>query len=307
MGFSREGLSLIAAKQGTAGWEPRCSGPAWSDRAPSAPRLQAPLEETAGDSVCPACVSLVGAGPGHPELLTLRGLRRIEGADLILPDALLDERFAALYPPGARVMPVGKRCGSPGLPQAAIHDLMITEARRHVRVVRLKNGDPLLFGRGYEEAQALAQAGVPFEIIPGVSALQAGAAAGGVSLTHRGLADEVRVLQGHDLLRRPRDWSQLAAPGPTLVLFMATRALPAIARRLLAEGAPPDLPVVLVEDASGPCETITRADLGCAAAGFLAPCTGGPGIVYLGPGAGLVLSPQAQSGRPEIPLTEVPR
>jgi len=252
----------------------------------------------------PGFVSLVGAGPGHPDFLTLRGLRRIEKADVILPDALLDERFGALYPAGALVVPAGKRCGRPSMPQERIHSLLIHHAWRGARVVRLKNGDPLLFGRGHEEAQALAEALVPFEIIPGVSALQAGAAAAGISLTHRGLADEVRILQGHDVLDRPRDWSMLAAPGPTLVLFMATRSLQAIARRLLEGGAPPDLPAVLVEGAGGPVETITRSVLAHAAAGHLLPLTGGPGIVYLGPAAGLRIPSHAQFNfnHPHSPL-----
>ena len=123
-------------------------------------------------------VSLVGAGPGNPDLLTLRGLRRLQAADVILPDALLQSTFADLYPPGALVVPAGKRGGRASTPQARIHTLMIEHARAGARVVRLKNGDPLLFGRGHEEAQALAEAGIPFEFVPGVSALQAGAAAG---------------------------------------------------------------------------------------------------------------------------------
>jgi len=238
-------------------------------------------------SAAPGFVSLVGAGPGHPDFLTVRGLRRLEAADVILPDALLDEGFAELYPARALVIPAGKRCGQPSTPQEAIHALMIGHARHGARVVRLKNGDPLLFGRGHEEAQALADAGVPFEFVPGVSALQAGAAAAGLSLTHRTLTDEVRILQGHDLLERPQDWARLAAPGPTLVLFMATRSLKAIAQRLLEAGAPADLPVVLVESVSGPQETVTRSVLAFAAAGHLTSRTGGPGIVYLGPAAGL--------------------
>lgn len=247
-------------------------------------------------------VSLVGAGPGHPDFLTLRGLRRLQGADVILPDALLDEGFTALYPPGAQVIPTGKRCGRPSTPQARIHELMIQHARRGSRVVRLKNGDPLLYGRGHEEAQALAQAGVPFEVVPGVSALQAGAAAAGMSLTHRGLTDEVRILQGHDLLARDRDWAALAAPGPTLALFMATRTLKAVARKLLDAGAPRDLPVVLVEHAGGPLETITRSVLAHAAAGHLTSLTGGPGIVYLGPSAGLRSPSHAYPEREAAPL-----
>lgn len=238
-------------------------------------------------------VSLVGAGPGHPDFLTLRGLRRLEAADVILPDALLDPAFPALYPARALVIPCGKRCGRAGTSQERIHGLMIGHARRGLRVVRLKNGDPLLFGRGHEEAQALAAAGIPFELVPGVSALQAGAAAAGLSLTHRGLADEVRILEGHHLLDRPRDWAALAAPGPTLALFMATRTLPGIAQRLLAAGAPPDLPVVLVEAAGTPGETTTRSALAFAAAGLLQPRTEGPGIVFLGPAAGLRIAAHA--------------
>jgi len=240
-------------------------------------------------------VSLVGAGPGHPELLTLRGLRRLEEAGVVLPDALLGAGFAELYPPWAVVLPVGRRCGGRGRPQEEVHALMIRHARAGARVVRLKNGDPLVFGRGFEEAEALAGAGIPFEVVPGVSALQAGAAAAGLSLTHRNLADEVRILQGHDLLERDRDWSQLAAPGPTLVLFMAVRTLPAIARRLLEAGAPRDLPVVLVEDVSGPAQATTRSILAHAASGRLRGHTGGPGIVYLGPAAGLRSLPRASS------------
>lgn len=245
----------------------------------------------------PGFVSLVGAGPGHPDFLTLRGLRRIEAADVILPDALLDEGFAGFYPAGALVVNVGKRCGRPSAAQEDIHGLMIHHARRGARVVRLKNGDPLVFGRGVEEAQALSRAGIPFEIVPGVSALQAGAAAAGLSLTHRGLNDEVRILQGHDVLDRPLDWAALAVPGPTLALFMATRTLPAIARRLLEAGAPPDLPVVLVENATGSSETVTRSVLAHAAAGHLKPLTGGPGIVYLGPAAGLRIVPHDHPDR----------
>ena len=238
-------------------------------------------------------VSLVGAGPGNPDLLTLRGLRRLQAAEVILPDALLEPTFADLYPPGALVIPAGKRGGRSSTPQVRIHTLMIEHARAGARVVRLKNGDPLLFGRGHEEAQALAAAGIPFEIVPGVSALQAGAAAAGLSLTHRGLTDQVRILQGHDLLERSPDWAGLAAPGPTLAIFMATRALKAIAQRLLAAGAPPDLPVVLVENASGPFETVTRSLLAHAAAGHLTSRTDGPGIVYLGPAAGLRIQAHA--------------
>jgi len=234
-------------------------------------------------------VSLVGAGPGHPDFLTLKGLRRLEQAEVILADALLDPAFRALYPRAAEVVEVGKRCGRESLSQERINALLVEHGLRGRRVLRLKGGDPLIYGRGFEEAQALAAAGLPFEIIPGVSALQAGAAAAGISLTHRGLTDEIRVLEGHHLLERERDWASLAQPGPTLALFMATRQIAAIAARLLASGAPEKLPVVLVERAGWPEQSVTRSTLGFAAEGRLHPRTEGPGILYLGPAAGLRL------------------
>jgi len=255
--------------------------------------MTVPFQQPRSLPAAPGFVSLVGAGPGNPDFLTLRGLRRLEAAQVILPDALLDPGFQDLYPPGALVLPAGKRCGRESTPQDRIHALMIHHARRGARVVRLKNGDPLLFGRGHEEAQALAGAGIAFEIVPGVSTLQAGAAAAGLSLTHRTLTDEVRILQGHDLLDRDRDWTELAKPGPTLALFMATRTLPAIAQRLLSAGAPGDLPVVLVENAGSARETVTRSLLAHAAAGHLTSLTGGPGIIYMGPSAGLRILPHA--------------
>ena len=255
----------------------------------------------------PGFVSLVGAGPGNPDLLTMRGLRRLQAATVILPDALLDAGFEELYPAGARVVPVGKRGGRPSMAQERIHALMIGHARRGERVVRLKNGDPLLFGRGFEEAQALAGAGIPFEVVPGVSSLQAGAAAAGISLTHRGLADEVRALEGRHLLERPRDWESLARNGATLALFMATAQLQAIARRLLEAGAPPDLPLVLVEQASRPGQTVTRSVLAFAAGGHLQPLTEGPGIVYLGPAAALRMRPDARASEKSDPSAPVLR
>ena len=235
----------------------------------------------------PGFVSLVGAGPGAPDLLTLRGLRALERATVILHDALLEPGFQALYPNNALVVPVGKRCGGEGTPQEVIFQLLVDFARQGHRVVRLKGGDPLLFGRGGEEAQVLEAHGIPFEFIPGVSSLQGAAAAVGISLTHRGLSREVRILDGHHLLQGDTRWAELAGSGATLAIFMGTRALKGIAQRLLAAGAPPELPVVLVENASGPFETITRSLLAHAAAGPLTSRTDGPGIVYLGPAAGL--------------------
>jgi len=230
----------------------------------------------------PGFVSLVGAGPGSPDLITLRGLRALQEAGVILYDALLEPDFAEYFPAKALALPTGKRCGGVGITQERIHELMLGYALAGRRVVRLKGGDPFIFGRGGEEARALADAGIPFEVIPGVSALQGAAAASGIPLTHRGVAREIRVLEGHHLLESDTDWDELARTEATLALFMGTRSLQAIAQRLLDHGAPPDLPVALVERASCPGQSTTLSTLRLAAEGHLHSLTEGPGLVYLG-------------------------
>jgi len=228
-------------------------------------------------------VWLVGAGPGHPDFLTLRGLRALQRAEVILYDALLDEAYFELFPAQAEAVFVGKRAGDHALTQAEINALLIAQAREGKKVVRLKGGDPFLFGRGGEEGLALREAGLPFEVVPGVSALNGVAGVAGIPLTHRGLSREVRILEGHGLLNEARDWDEQARFQGTTVLFMATGQLPAIARQLLAHGADPSLPLALVENGCSPRQTVRVATLADAAALRLMPCTDGPGIAYLGP------------------------
>jgi uroporphyrin-III C-methyltransferase len=230
----------------------------------------------------PGFVSLVGAGPGAPDLLTLRGLRALERAEVILPDALLEPEFQDLFPKGALVVPAGKRSGEHGLSQEAISSLLVDLARRGKRLVRLKGGDPLLFGRGGEEAQALEANGIPFEIIPGVSALQGAAAAAGIPLTHRGLCREVRILEGHGLLQAGTPWRQLAQGGATLAIFMGKGTLAAVARKLLEHGGDPCLPAALVENGGGKGQEVTWGTLALAAQGGMRARTSGPGLVYMG-------------------------
>jgi uroporphyrin-III C-methyltransferase len=225
----------------------------------------------------------VGAGPGHPDFITVRGLRALQAAQVVLYDALLEPDFQALFPPGALALAVGKRCGETGIPQAQIHALLVAHARAGHRVVRLKGGDPMTYGRGAEEGQALEAAGIPFEIIPGVSALQAASAASGIPLTHRGVAREIRVLEGHHLLGEALDWGDLASTSATLVLFMGTGPLQEVARRLLAHGAAPDKPIALVERAFREGQTTTVSTLRHAAEGHMCCRTEGPGLVYIGP------------------------
>lgn len=251
-------------------------------------------------------VTLLGAGPGAPDLLTLRGLKALREAEVILHDALLDAAFAGLFPEGAEVVDVGKRCGRHALPQEAINALLIAKARAGLRVVRLKGGDPFTYGRGGEEAQALQEAGIPFDVIPGVSALQGAAAAAGIPLTHRGLSREIRVLEGHGLLEEKRDWQELAraASKSTLAVFMGTRRIAELADRLLVSGADPALPVTLVEAAQCTGQTVTRASLRAAAEGRLRPATDGPGLLYLGPTAALRLLPQDLHAPSALPRLE---
>jgi uroporphyrin-III C-methyltransferase len=227
-------------------------------------------------------VSLIGAGPGCPDLITVRGLRALQAAQVILYDALLDPSFRELFPAQALALPVGKRCGKASLGQADIHRLIIDHALAGRRVVRLKGGDPLVFGRGGEEAQALEAAGIPYEVVPGVSALLAGAAGAGFPLTHREVSRRITVLEGHHLPESPAAWRDLVASGGTLAVYMGTRTLQTMAQSLLDHGAAPGLPVALVEQAQCPGQVSTFSTLAHAAAGALRPATVGPGILFIG-------------------------
>jgi uroporphyrin-III C-methyltransferase len=227
-------------------------------------------------------VSLVGAGPGCPDLLTLRGLKALANADVVLYDALLEPAFAEYFPEQALILSVGKRCGEARPEQSDIHRLMIEHALFGRRVVRLKGGDPLVFGRGGEEAQALEAAGIAFEVIPGVSALQAAAAGAGLPLTHREVSRRITVLEGHHLPEKPAAWRDLVASGGTIAVYMGTRTIQALTQTLLDHGAEPSMPVALVEQAQCPGQTSTFSTLALAAAGALRPATVGPGILFIG-------------------------
>ncbi|MBL8992962.1 MAG: uroporphyrinogen-III C-methyltransferase, partial [Spirochaetia bacterium] len=175
--------------------------------------------------------SIVGAGPGHPDFLTLRGLRVLEKAEVILRDALLDESFAELFPANAEVIFVGKRNANHAMPQAEIQNLLIQKAREGKRVVRLKGGDPFVYGRGGEEVLALREAGIDFELIPGLSSVNAAAGLSGIPLTQRGLAREVLILEGKSLLENPDfDFEKMAGPETTVAIFMGSLSLEALAK-----------------------------------------------------------------------------
>jgi uroporphyrin-III C-methyltransferase/precorrin-2 dehydrogenase/sirohydrochlorin ferrochelatase len=196
-------------------------------------------------------VSLVGAGPGDADLLTVRAQRRLGEADLVLFDALAGPELRALAPE-ARWFYVGKRAGRASMAQEAINRLMIREARRGHDVVRLKGGDPFVLGRGGEEALALAEAGIPFEVIPGVSSAVAGPALAGIPVTHRGLAAGFLVVSGHAAAAYGPALDSLAPGGVTLVVLMGYAARADIAGRLQARGFDADTPVAVIAGASTP-------------------------------------------------------
>lgn len=238
-------------------------------------------------------VKLVGAGPGDPELLTLKALRAIEGADVVVYDRLVSPEIMALVPEGRRRVSVGKEAGYHSVPQDQINRLLVSLAREGLGVVRLKGGDPLIFGRGSEEAEELRAAGVAVEYIPGITAAQGAASSTGVPLTHRGLATGVRYVTGH----RARDaaleldWDSLVSPDTTLVIYMGAANMAAIAAELIARGLPAATPAMAVAAATTPRETrvLSRLDtVAQAAEGLTAPVLFVVGrVVSLAPGLGL--------------------
>ena len=194
-------------------------------------------------------VVLVGAGPGDPGLLTVRGRDALRSADVVVYDRLVNPALLDEAPPEALRIFVGKASGAHCLPQSAITALLVAHAERGRQVVRLKGGDPFVFGRGGEEALALAAAGIPFEIVPGVSAAIAAPAYAGIPVTHRGLASSFAVVTGHEDGAKgapAADIGRLGAAVDTLVVLMGVRALPRIVAELVAHGRPRETPVALV-------------------------------------------------------------
>jgi len=214
-------------------------------------------------------VVLVGAGPGDPGLLTLRGREALRGAEVVVYDRLVNPILLDEAPAEALRIFAGKARGVHCLPQAAINALLVEHARAGRRVVRLKGGDPFVFGRGGEEALALAEAGIPFEVIPGVSSAVAVPAYAGIPVTHRGLASSFAVVTGHEDESKDDttavDWERLATAVDTLVVLMAARSLPRIARELLAHGRPPETPVAVIRWGTTEVQQSVRLTLGAAA------------------------------------------
>lgn len=193
-------------------------------------------------------VYLVGAGPGDPGLLTVRGLELLRKAEVVVYDRLVNPALLEYAPPEATRIFAGKLTGSHSLPQEEINKLLISHARRGREVIRLKGGDPFVFGRGGEEAEALAVAGIPFEIVPGISSAVAVPAYAGIPLTHRQLSSSFAVITGHECSKAEPsvDWERLATAVDTIVILMGLRNLPVIAAKLIAHGRSPQTPVAAV-------------------------------------------------------------
>lgn len=223
-------------------------------------------------------VSLVGAGPGDPELLTIKALRCLQQADIVLHDRLISEEILALIPRGIPRIFAGKSCRIHYMTQTETNAAMIELARQGKRVVRLKGGDPLIFGRGGEEAEALAAARIDFEIVPGITAAAGCGAYAGIPLTHRDFCHSIQTITGHlnETQAEAMDWQSLARAKTTLVVYMGLTNAPLIADRLMQHGRASDTPVAAIENGTTPQQrvllsTLTKMTEDLAAQQFVSP------------------------------------
>ncbi|MEM9223797.1 MAG: uroporphyrinogen-III C-methyltransferase [Pseudomonadota bacterium] len=239
------------------------------------------LDQAPFPKFLPGTVWLTGAGPGAPGLLTLLAAHALFHADVVVHDSLVGNEILH-WASGARLIHAGKRGGKPSVNQSDIADRLIEEAQAGHRVLRLKGGDPFMFGRGGEECEALKRAGIPFRIVPGVSAGLGGLAYAGIPATHRDANQSVTFLTGHDLtgaLPTAIDWPQVAHSAPVLVMYMAVKHLATIAERLLAAGRPAHDPVAVIADATLPSQTHIALTLAEAATPRTLPT---PAIIVVG-------------------------
>ncbi len=233
----------------------------------------------------PGWVWLAGAGPGDPGLLTLHALHGLRQADVIVHDALVAEAILKLAKSDCELEYAGKRGGRPSPRQADISHRLVQLARAGKRVLRLKGGDPFVFGRGGEEALALVEAGVPFRIVPGVSSGIGGLAYAGIPVTHRDTNSAVTFITGHDLtgaVPERLDWDALARGAPVLVLYMALKHLDRIAERLIAGGRPAAQATAIVSKAATPEQRVLETTLGTCAADAAAQGIEPPCLIVIG-------------------------
>ena len=233
----------------------------------------------------PGWVWMTGGGPGDPGLITLHALNALQQADVIIYDALVDEALLRWARPEARVEYAGKRGGKPSPSQRDISLRLIELARQNMRVLRLKGGDPFVFGRGGEEAQTLVQAGVRLRVIPGISAGIGGLAYAGIPVTHRDVNQSVTFLSGHDrtgLTPSAIDWAGLGSSAQVIVMYMAIKHMPDICEKLIAAGRSPNEPVAVVQNATRDDMRVLETTLGTAPQDITDSGIGAPSIVCIG-------------------------
>jgi uroporphyrinogen III methyltransferase/synthase len=242
-----------------------------------------------GSSAAAGTVYLVGAGPGDPRLLTLRGLELLRDADTVVFDALVDRALLGHCKNGVRLFLAGQRDDPHVLAQDAVNRLIVEEAQAGRTVVRLKGGDPFVFGRGGEEAEVLAAAGVRFEVVPGVSAGTAVPACAGIPATHRGYTSELVFLTGQQCESKPTpvNWSLYGNSTATLVIFMGVASLAEVAGELLVHGRPPSCPAAVIENGSTTAQRTITAPLSRIADEAAAARIQPPAIVVIGEVVGL--------------------
>ena len=249
-------------------------------------RLPAPIHEMLGlPPVEEGWVWLVGAGPGDPGLLTVLALAALQQADVVVYDALVDESILKLARPGATIEYAGKRGGKPSPRQRDISLRLIELARAGKRVVRLKGGDPFMFGRGGEEALALVEARIPFRVVPGVTSGTGGLAYAGIPATHRDVNHAVTFVTGHNSggdLPDDLDWEALARGSPVLVIYMGLKHLPRIRSAVLAAGRRADEPVALVSHATTERQRVLETTLGAVVEDATAHAVEAPALIVIG-------------------------
>jgi uroporphyrin-III C-methyltransferase/precorrin-2 dehydrogenase/sirohydrochlorin ferrochelatase len=233
-------------------------------------------------------VALVGAGPGDPDLLTVRALRALERAEVVVYDRLVSAGILAMVPHGAARVDVGKAPGRSAMTQPRINALLLEAARAGWRVVRLKGGDPMVFGRGGEELEYLRRHGIAVEVVPGITAATGCAAAAGIPLTHRDVAHSAVLVAGQlaQGAEEP-DWAALARPGQTVVVYMGVRTAGRIAQALIAAGRPPHTPVAIIENGTRPDQRVVPATLGTLAAVVTEAAIRNPALLVVGEVAAL--------------------
>lgn len=232
----------------------------------------------------PGVVHIVGAGPGDPELITVKALKRIQSADVILYDRLVDNRLLDNAKPGAQLIYCGKAPGAHAMRQEQIHKLLIQHALKGKDVVRLKGGDPYIFGRGGEEAIALAEKGITFEVVPGITAALGSAAAFDIPLTHRGSSASVAFVTGSRCSdsESPIRWDMLAHGADTLVIYMGISQLEAIRTELLTHGKEAETPVAIVERGSNQGHRAVTGTLGTIHKLAASMKVGNPALIIIG-------------------------